>query len=265
MLNKSTLTNSIEECKMLLQRLEEAAEYAPGQSLHLKRYPSGQAVPYLVTGPRSHRCFTRMDTIDKAFLEKLMRKTFARKVLPQLQRDLKVLEKTSGFQDISFYQVAASLGPEYRSCADHFLGYPDLRRANPAFDILKERQNIYEFDSNAVRTELGVFRTKSESIDAEIMANAGIEFKYEVTLQFGGKWINVDFVVNLYWKKQIGIIEHHGLLDDPGYRKKKLRDLATMMNHGVYPGQNLLILSESEEYGFDAALAKKLILAFCLP
>ena len=76
---------------------------------------------------------------------------------------------------------------------------------------------------------------------------------------------HVVLVVNLYWKQQIGIIEHHGLLDDHKYRRRKMDNLETMMNHGIYPGQNLLILSESTEYGYDAALAKKLIAAFCLP
>ena len=97
------------------------------------------------------------------------------------------------------------------------------------------------------------------------MRDLGVEFKYEVTLMVGTKMINVDFVVNLYWKQQIGIIEHHGLLDDYKYRRRKMDNLETMMNHGIYPGQNLLILSESPEYGYDAALAKKLIAAFCLP
>ena len=265
MITRQHLDNSIEECRELLLKMEQAADCAPEGSLYFKRYPSGKAVPYLSTGPRNHRTVTRIDPADERYLTQLMRKTFARKVLPQLKKDLKALERSKEFRNIEFYRIAAELGPEYKSCADYFLGYPDKKKVNPAFDQLQERQNPFPFDKNAIRTELGVFRSKSESIEAEILTGAGVEFKYEVALLVGTKWINVDFVVNLYWKQQIGIIEHHGLLDDPKYRQKKLDNLSTMMNHGIYPGQNLLIISESLEYGFDVELAKRLIRAFCLP
>ena len=245
-------------------------------------------MPFVSIGSQKRRHVTRIDPEDRQLLMQIERKAFARKALPELRQALKALERAHGYEPVNLYGIAAGMGPEFRSCADYFLGraprqpnpafdslqgrqanqaFDSLqgRLPNPAFDSLKERQNPYEFDSNAVRTELGLFRSKGESLDAEIMTNLGVEFKYEVTLQVGAKWINVDFVVNLYWKQQIGIIEHHGLLDDPKYRRKKLADLTTMMNHGIYPGQNLLILSESEEYGFDVALARRLIAAFCLP
>ena len=288
MIDREPIDNSIREIRILIERLEKYSDQAPAGSLKIRVYPSGKRAAYVSTGSKKNRVITRIDPEDRQLLMQMERKAFARKALPELRQALKALERAHGYEPVNLYGIAAGMGPEFRSCADYFLGraprqpnpaFDSLqgrqanqafdilqgRLPNPAFDSLKERQNPYEFDSNAVRTELGLFRSKGESLDAEIMTNLGVEFKYEVTLQVGAKWINVDFVVNLYWKQQIGIIEHHGLLDDPKYRRKKLADLTTMMNPGIYPGQNLLILSESEEYGFDVALARRLIAAFCLP
>lgn len=265
MISKAVLDNSIKEIKIMITRMEEVSDTAPAGSLSYKRTASGIAVPYLSTGSRSNRRVTRMDPEDIRMLEVMERKTFARKVLPALRKALKALECAHSYEPVNLYLTAAEMGPQFRRCADFFLGRPLRPRSNPSFDTLQERQNIFDFGKNAVTTEDGIFRSKSESLEAAAMKSEGIEFKYEVTLQIGTRWINVDFVVNLYWKKQIGIIEHHGLLEDPKYRRKKMENLETMMNHGIYLGQNLLVLSESPEYGFDFAQTKKLIMAFCLP
>ena len=265
MLSRSALDNSIGEIRVLITRMEEICDTAPSGALVFKRYPSGQRVPFLSIGSRGRRHVTRIDPDDRQLLEIMAKKAFAHKVLPKLRKALKALERSHAYEPVNLYRIAAEMGPEFRPCADHFLGKKPRPKANPAFDCLQDYQNPYQFGKNAITTDLGIFRTKGESLDATIMRDLGIEFKYEVTLMVGTKMINVDFVVNLYWKQQIGIIEHHGLLDDYKYRRRKMDNLETMMNHGIYPGQNLLILSESPEYGYDAALAKKLIAAFCLP
>ena len=264
MLTKDALDTSIYEIRVLIDRMEAVYDAAPAGALVFKRYPSGERVPFLSTGSRGHRRVTRIDPADTALLDIMAKKAFARIVLPKLYKALKALKCAHEYEPVNLYRIAAELPPEFRGCADYYLGRPAKPKANPAFDCLQERQNPYEYDKNAVRTELGLFRSKSESLDAEIITNLGVEFKYEVTLLVGTKWINVDFVVNIYWKQQIGIIEHHGLLDDYKYRKKKKENLDTMMNHGIYPGQNLLILSESAEYGFDYEMTKRLLTAFCL-
>lgn len=265
MISRSALDNSISEIRVLITHMEEICDTAPNGALVFKRYQSGQRVPFLSVGSRSGRHVTRIDPDDRQLLEIMVKKAFARKVLPKLHKALKALDRAHAYEPVNLYRIAAEMGPEFRPCADHFLGKKPRPKANPAFDCLQDYQNPYQFGKNAITTDLGIFRTKGESLDATIMRDLGVEFKYEVTLMVGTKMINVDFVVNLYWKQQIGIIEHHGLLDDYKYRRRKMDNLETMMNHGIYPGQNLLILSESPEYGYDAALAKKLIAAFCLP
>lgn len=265
MISKEILHNSITEIKSLLLKMEEVSDTAPLGSLRYKSYPSGKRVPYFVSGPRGHQKATRIDPADRAFLETLQRKMFVRKVLPVLKKSLKALESACAYEPIELYSIAAQMGPEFRACADHFLGKNRDPKANPAFDRLEERTNVYDFPPDAVTTDLGVFRTKNEGFEAEILASLGVQFKYEVTILVGKQLMNVDFIVNLYWKNQIGIIEHHGLLDDPKYRKNKLEDLDRLMANGFYPGQNLLIISDSKTHGFDVSQVRRLFAAFCLP
>lgn len=265
MITKETLENSIAEMHILIEKMEMAIDLAPQGSLLFKTYRDGRRVPFLSNGSRTNRSVTRIDQDDVQLLNQMKNKAFARQALPELKKALKALQAAVGYEPVSLYTIAAQMGREFLPCADLFLGKKPRPMANPAFDELKERQNTYPFGKDAVYTDLGVFRTKSEGAEAEIMRKNGIEFKYEVLLLVGPKYINVDFVVNLYWKQEIGIIEHHGLLDDYKYRKKKMENLDTMMHHGLYPTYNVLILSESAEYGFDAGLAERLIRAFCLP
>ena len=265
MITKEALENSIAEMQVLILKLEEAIDTAPAGSLLLKTYRDGRRVPFLSNGSRANRSVTRIDKDDPQLFDQMKNKAFARKALPEVKKALKALEAARGFETVNLYEIATQMGREFLPCADLFLGKTPRPTANPAFDELKERQNTYPFGNNAVYTDLGVFRSKSEGDEALIMQKYGIEFKYEPMILVGTKHINVDFVVNLFWKQEIGIIEHHGLLDDHKYRKKKMDNLNDMIHHGLYPTYNVLILSESARYGFDAGLAERLICAFCLP
>ena len=195
----------------------------------------------------------------------LRNKTAALKALPAVKISIAALQNASKFVPLDLYGLFRSMGTEFEPCADLFLGRRGGIVPNPAFDSLTERQNPYPFDSNAVLTELGRFRSKSEALEAEMIAATGLRFKYEPAMIVGGRTVYPDFVVDRYWRMDIGIVEHHGLIDRPDYRAKKLEDLKILMDCGYYPGIHLLILSESRKDGFDAALTRKLIEAFCLP
>lgn len=265
MITKDAITNSILEIKDMISKLEVAEANSPAGSLRYKRYPSGKAVPYYVSGPRGHQRATRIDPADEQFLTQMQRKAFARKVLPELKRALKALEAAFPYEKVSLYSIAAMMGPEFRRCADFFAGDELSLRFNPEFERLEERSNVYEFGPESVETDLGIFRSKNEGYDAMLLTELGVQFKYEASFLIGNRLMNVDFVVNLYWKKQIGIIEHHGMLDDKKYLQRKMEDLQYMMENGYYPGQNLLLISDSKKYGLDLPRIRAQLRAFCLP
>ena len=92
-----------------------------------------------------------------------------------------------------------------------------------------------------------------------------IHFLYEPAIFLGGKVVYPDFAVDLYWKQMIGIIERDGMLDDPQYKARKLKDLDRWITYGYYPGINLLILSDHPRFGYDERRTGNLLRAFCLP
>jgi hypothetical protein len=252
------------ESRRLLDKLEKAAALGPDGTLSYRRYPNGVSVPYLVSESRKSRMRKRIDPSDRITIEILRNKTVARKAIPIVKRNIKALEHARQYQGVSLDSICLSLGPEFKESADFFLGRKNGTIPNPAFDCLRERQNTYPFDRNAVTTKLGKFRSKSEAYEAEVILGTGLRFKYEPAIFVGSKMVCPDFGVERPHRMDVGFIEHLGLLDHPDYREKKMQDIRDMMDHGIYPGVNLLLISESRMDGFDANMASELIKAFCL-
>lgn len=265
MTTRDELNKTIHYYKALLGKLEAVIKYGPKGTLYYRTYPSGLVEPYLSIKIEGKRIQKHLDTKDLKYLDQLKKKTFASKMIPKIRKAMDALEKSNEFKEINLFQEAALLGPQFAECADFFLGTSKGRIPNPVFDCLAERQNPIPFGPNCIETEFGVFRSKNEAIDRRIMHKIGARVKYEPALPIGGRIFYVDFVADLYWKGQIGIVEHHGMLDDPKYRARKMDDLDYMIAHGYYPGQNLLILSDSPDHGYDEMQAEKLLRAFCLP
>ena len=266
MIDTGDIQNSIFFFRELLCKMERAIALAPEGMLAYRRYPGGTSVPYLIKGTGKNRVRKRLDPgSDAAVIEALRNKTVACRAIAAVRANLHAAEHAARVKPVDLYAVCRSLGKEFEPAADMFLGRSGGRIINPAFDCLKERQNPVPFDRNAVRTELGLFRSKSEAFESGMIVSTGCEFKYEPAFIVGGRTIFPDFIINRWWRGDIGIIGHHGLLDRPDYRRKKLDDLELLMDNGYYPGIHLLILSESRKDGFDVELAHKLITAFCTP
>ncbi len=265
MINILNLNETIYRQKELLKKLETAAAMGPEGKLWYRRYPNGNTIPYLVRGSRDKRERTQLDPMDRVTIEVLKNKTLAMKAIPELKKHIQILEAARGYEDFNLYAVCADLGPEFLEAADRFLDRLNPRIPNPAFDNLGERQNSYSFDKNAVTTDLGVFRSKSESLEAVYVRETGCRFKYEPMILLGSKRVCPDFAVERIWRMDVCYIEHLGLVDNPGYREKKMQDIRDMADHGIYPGIHLLILGESRKDGFDGKMARALIRAFCMP
>ena len=263
--HQKSIQNTLYEMEHLEKRMESAISVAPEGILSYRHYPNGNSVPYAISGSGGQRKRKRVDPFDKATIEALRNKTVAVKALPFIRSNIRALRSAEKYQELDLYHLCSSLGPEFIPSADYFLGRKNGKISNPAFDCLKERQNPYPFGKKSVITELGQFRSKSEAYEADKIFETGMEFKYEPAILVGSRTICPDFAVNRTWRMDVGYIEHLGLLEHPEYREKKLEDIREMMDHGIYPGVNLLIISESRTDGFDAAMAARLIRAFCLP
>ena len=260
---KLYIASEIQRCELLLKRLSNVIDAAPAGSLYYRTDKAGNPLPCFSVYTKERRIQSRMDPEDTKTIRALTFKRFALHVLPKIKDYLNSLHKMKAANPVDLHREAATLGPQYRECADWAMEI--LRPKNPAFDALKERQNPYPFEKGCVNTRLGLFRSKNEAIDAQILASLGVEFLYEPAIVLGNRVLYPDFAVNLYWKEMIGIIEHHGRLDDPQYCARKLNDLSLWITHGFLPSINLLLLSDDPEQGFDEIRIEKQLRAFCLP
>lgn len=261
--NMVNIRNLILRYQTLQKKLEAAIRTSPEGSIYYRPNAQGVLIPYRSVYSEGRREHLRIEQGDQAVITALQRKRYAKKLLPKVSSCLRSLLQMEEIPKIDLYKEAAELGPQYRSCADW--ASECLYQVSPAFRALKDRQNPYPFESGYVDTALGRFRSKGEALDAKILHDIGAEFLYEPAIILGNKVSYPDFAVDLYWKDMVGIIEHDGLLDDPGYRAKKTNDLNRWIAHGYYPGINLLIISDHPKLGYDEVRIEKLLRAFCLP
>ncbi len=265
MITHDSLYDAYCEQKQLLNKMEKAAELGPEGTIAYRQGSSDLRTPYLILGSRQSRVRQRLDPENTELIQALQDKTFARRMLPKIRKNVEALEHFAEYQELDLYGEAARMGPEFRRCADLFLGRKNGRILNPAFDQLRERQNPYPFGPTAISTSEGMFRSKSEAMMVSMARSFGCDLKYEPAIIVAGRTLYPDIAVNRPWRMDVGLIEHHGLMDDPRYRAKKIEDLRDLMNNGYCPGINLLITSENSAEPFDAALIRKLLEAFCQP
>ena len=88
-------------------------------------------------------------------------------------------------------------------------------------------------------------RSKSEVMIANTLYRYGIPYRYEYPLNMGKRTVYPDFLIlritdrkEIYW-------EHLGLMDDTEYRNNALLKIQEYENMGIFPGDRLIITTET--------------------
>ena len=103
-------------------------------------------------------------------------------------------------------------------------------------------------------------RSKSEIIIADSLNRESIPYRYECPLTLSGIGnVYPDFTVlntrlrkELYW-------EHFGMMDDPVYVEKALQKIASYEQHGIFPGEHLIITYETRQTPINQKLVHLMI------
>ena len=103
-------------------------------------------------------------------------------------------------------------------------------------------------------------RSKSEVIIANLLAKEGILYKYEcpLTLRRIGT-IYPDFTVLDKYNRKEMYWEHQGMMDNPEYVEKAIRKTRNYMYSGIYPGERLIITSETKNQPLNTWEVKTII------
>lgn len=160
--------------------------------------------------------------------------------------------------------------PDYNSV---FLNIPVEKRhlISPYEYSTKEPDDgiVRVFNKKSVKEELQLItqngehvRSKSELIIADRLKTAGVPYYYEDPLILSDGDSSKDGLIPcLYWHPDFRVQntrtgrlyywEHFGLLDNPEYCKSCQEKLEIYAHYGYFPGENLIITSESSNHGLN--------------
>ena len=95
-------------------------------------------------------------------------------------------------------------------------------------------------------------RSKSEMSIANLFATNGIPYVYELPHYINGVLIYSDFTaLSLQDCKTEKILEHEGLMNDPGYQRVFLSKTNSYLAAGLIPGRDVFFTFEDLKGGFD--------------
>ena len=197
---------------------------------------------------------------DRYTIKQLEEKAYYTQLLKVAEKEAESLEKAKRILDTM---------PNYKSV---FLSIPLEKRhlISPYEYSPKEKDEVVRFSNKKpVKEEIKLItqngehvRSKSELIIADRFMVAGVPYYYEDPL------ILVDedkakgaLTPCLYWHPDFRVQnirtgkqyywEHFGMLDNPEYCDACQRKLEIYAKYGYFPGENLIITSESSEHGLN--------------
>ena len=119
----------------------------------------------------------------------------------------------------------------------------------------EERKHLYK----------GIYyRSKSEAVIAMLLESYGIEFKYEVRIEVGGRAVYPDFVIRRKRDGKIILWEHFGMIHDEEYQQGMFRKLIAYHEAGYNIWDNLIVSFDSENGSIDIDSIEKMITLYLL-
>lgn len=127
----------------------------------------------------------------------------------------------------------------------------------------RESKSYYSTDRGEV------FRSKSEMIIANMLREKGIPYRFECPLNLkepefhSMQTVYPDFTILRISDRQEIYWEHLGMLDDPDYLARNLRKIRLYEMNGYFPGQNLILSSETAYMPLDTRVIEQMITVYC--
>lgn len=106
-------------------------------------------------------------------------------------------------------------------------------------------------------------RSKSEAIIADILADAGVPYRYEFPVNVRGMgMVHPDFYCINPRTRKVFIWEHFGMMNDSNYAEKAIGKISMYANAGWTLGSNLLATFESAAQPLNSKAVKNTLLQF---
>lgn len=253
------LTNMLKQRKMQLeQRIGEtkrALRAAPSGSLRVSG-PRGSARYYCYQGSEMKQQYIR----DRVRAQKLAQKNYDQRILRASEKELRLVDEMlrsypkhlgeDVFEDLS-RERQELIKPILETDEEFVQHWLSVRYEGKTF---QDNSTAYITDRNER------VRSKSELLLANLLNKKGIPYRYEYPLTLKGiGTIFPDFcILNVRLRKEY-IHEHFGMMDDPEYAGKAVGKLNLYMLNGYYPGERLIITSETRNHQLDMKCLNQII------
>lgn len=252
----------LEERKQYLLQLKKEKEAAlknvPEGSLRICN--NGGRIQYYHRRNPKESNGTYIREQEKEFVQKLAQKDYDKKVLTEVDKELKATEKYLAVtQSINTKQIYENLHKERQKLVSPiWIPKDDFVEA-----WKKEEYAGKEFTEGTPEfyTAKGErVRSKSEVIIADLLGKNGIPYKYEYPLYLKGVGVVYpDFLaLNTRTRKEIWY-EHLGMMDDPTYVENAIRKIASYEQNGIFPGENLILTYETKKNPLNQKMVNLII------
>ena len=105
-----------------------------------------------------------------------------------------------------------------------------------------------------------LMRSKSEVIIANMLISYGIPFVYELPHAINGVMVYSDFTaLSVADFRTEVIIEHEGLMNNPGYQRTFLNKVNGYLAEGIIPGRDVFFTFDDLNGGFDPSPVQDII------
>ena len=197
---------------------------------------------------------------DRALAEQLAAKKYLKELKKELQQENEAIEmyiQKSGKNSNQSEHLLEDDSLYKELLISHFKTYSQQIEnwINEPFEQSKEYPEQLK-----IHTRSGnIVRSKSESIIDSALLQKHIPFRYECKLDLGECFYYPDFTILNQKMNQIMYWEHLGKMDDSKYVIKNIAKIQNYILHGIIPGINLIISTETENTPLSPDMVDKLV------
>ena len=174
-------------------------------------------------------------TRNKELIRQLARKAYLLTSKAQLENNIS--NPLSEFNFSTARELISLLPYAYKDLPESYFYHPSIEgwlAANYKKNTINQEQAEYN-SSNDIE-----FRSLAERTIAEILAEYGLPYFYDVVIRIGGREVSPDFIIKNPFTGETYIWEHFGAFNQEGYEASMNNKMNRYMNNGLIPNENLI-------------------------
>lgn len=216
---------------------------------------------YIVSGEDPNGKYVSKEYLGE--IEAIAQRDYNKKVLAAIEANIKTLEAfLAKFHSGDIADVFSKLKPGRKSMVQPIAISDEDYAA--AWSSLPYKAKEFESGATEIFSASGLrVRSKSEAIIADILADAGVPFRYEFPVNIrGAGTFHPDFYCLNPHSREEFIWEHLGMMSDSDYAENAIGKISLYAKAGWTLGNNLLATFESSAQPLNSKAVKRTLLQF---